>query len=180
MSPNEDNPPHGELRGALEKRILRVIDDVDKGFQRVMQMYMIAFYMGLGLILMAFLGSFYWKENLFLLLFGGVGLLDVVAFFVFRPAEDLQRSRGNLAQLVSAFLTWYNDTHNWNQVIVKELRKDNSDVGICREASQTNVLNTISLMTAIELFVASKANKDAGANLTAILEDLQKRRDVST
>ncbi len=178
MSPSEGDLPHVGLREALEKRILSVIDEVDKGFRRVMQMYTIAFYMGLGLILMAFLGSLYWKENPFLPLFGGVGLVDVVAFFVFRPVEDLQRSRGNLAQLVSAFLTWYNDTHNWNQVIVKELRKNDSDVGICRVASETNVLNTICLMSAIELFVASKANKEAGAKLTAIVEDLQKRRDV--
>lgn len=180
MSPSESDPPHVELREALEERILSVIDEVDKGFRRVMQMYTIAFYMGLGLILMAFLGSLFWQENPFLPLFGGVGLLDVVAFFVFRPVEDLQRSRGNLAQLVSAFLTWYNDTHNWNQVIMKELHKDDSDVGICREASQTNVLNTISLMAAIELFVASRENKEAGAKLTAILEDLQKRQGVST
>jgi len=70
-----------------------------------MTMYSIAFYSGVGLIFLSFIATLGFRENIISLFFGGAGVVDIVSFFVFKPAEDLQKSRGNLAQLITAFLT---------------------------------------------------------------------------
>jgi len=165
------------IQNELGTRILNVIDEVDKGFKTVMFMYTVAFYVGLGLIVFSFLGTLYFEDNIFLLVFGGAGLADIVAFFIFKPAEDLQRSRGNLAQLVSAFLTWYNDAHNWNQFLEKELRNQACEVGVFKEVSKTSMINTVTIMSAIELFVASKLPKNADEKLKTIIKDIEDRID---
>ena len=167
-----DSPTN--MQSELATRILNVIDEIDKGFRKVMLMYTVAFYIGLGLIVFSFIGTLYFKENIFLLVFGGAGVVDVVAFFIFKPAEDLQRSRGNLAQLVSAFLTWYNDTHNWNQFLAKELMSEKAcDINVFQEVSKRSMANTVTIMTAIELCVASKLPPDAGEKLKSIMKDLE-------
>ena len=171
--PSVDSPK--DMNEELQGRILRVIDEVDHGFRKVMKMYSVAFYTGLGLIVFSGLSTLYFKDNMFLLLFGGAGLADVVAFFIFKPAEDLQRSRGNLAQLVSAFLTWYNDMHNWNQVLAKELVKQDYKLEVFEEVSKRSMLNTITIMSAIELFVASRSGNNAGEMLKTIKKDLEKK-----
>lgn len=163
-----------KLREELENRILIVVDEVDNGFKKVMTMYTIAFYFGLGLIVFALVSSLTDEGNSMAILFGGAGLIDVVAFFVFKPAEDLQHSRGNLAQLVSAFLTWYNDTHNGNEVLKKDLIKGNGHVDTYKEVSKRSIQNTISIMCAIELFVAAKISKESSQELRNILDDLRK------
>lgn len=168
-----DSPKN--MRVELENRILNVIDEVDKGFRRVMIMYSLAFYAGLGLVIFSVVGTLYFKDNVFPLVFGGVGVADVVAFFIFKPAEELQRSRGNLAQLVSAFLTWYNDTHNWNQVLAKELVKPDYDIEVFKEVSKRSMVNTIAIMSAIELFVASKLSTDTSEKLKTIMKDFEER-----
>ncbi len=166
-----DQPNH--MRGELEDRILNVIDEIDKGFSKVMQMYSIAFYFGLGLIALSCGATLILDGNKMALLFGGVGIIDVVAFFIFKPIEDLQRSRGNLAQLASAFITWVNETHNANQFLRKELEKDDSDVHILHEVSKRNVTNTINIMYAIELLVASKMSNESGEEIRRIIRALE-------
>ena len=162
-----------KMREELESRILQVIDEVDTGFKQVMKMYTIAFYAGLVIVMFSFIGTITLQDNMFTLIFGGVGILDVVAFLIFKPAEDLQRSRGNLAQLVSAFLTWYNDTHNWNQFLAKELVKDRPAFKVFNEVSTQNIVNTLTIMCAIELFVASKLSGDVHEKLQAIIKDIK-------
>jgi len=177
MSEDTQTPGNSprNMNEELGTRILNVIDEVDKGFRKVMFMYTLAFYVGLGLIVFSCLGTLYFEDNLFLLVFGGVGVADVVAFFIFKPAEDLQRSRGNLAQLVSAFLTWYNDAHNWNQFLAKELGNQTCDLGVVKEVSKRSMVNTITIMSAIELFVASKLPGNAGEKMTTIMKDFEER-----
>lgn len=176
MSPNARAAGDSQtLREKLESRILKVIDEIDTGFKKVMMMYSVAFYTGWGLIIFSVVGKLYFKDNIFPLIFGGAGIIDVVAFFIVKPVEDLQRSRGNLAQLVSAFLTWYNDTHNWNQVVEKELRKPESDVTVFKEVSKRNVANTIAIMSAIELFVASRLSDGAGEKIKEFARELEEK-----
>ena len=50
-------------------------------------------------------------------------MADVVTAFVFRPAQELQNSRGNLTQLQAAFFNWSNDVRNWSAYLD---RLDNS------------------------------------------------------
>lgn len=175
MNAHTPSDPIEQMQKELEARILTVIDEIDKGFRRVMDMYSIAFYTGLGIIVFSFLGTLYLGKNIFLLLFGGVGVIDIAAFFIYKPVEDLQRSRANLAQLVSAFLTWYNDTHNWNQLLAKELVKDPSDVKVFQEVSKRSIINTITIMAAIEIFVASRLTSKPGEELKTIIRELEER-----
>lgn len=156
----------------LRRRILRVIDEVDRGFKNVMQMYLIAFYLGIVLISAGSLATLYSGENKFLFLFGGIGVLDVIAFVVFKPVEDLQRSRGNLAQLVAAFLTWYVDTANWNEVF-KGLGEGKADLGDFEKVSRISILNTITIMSAIEVFVASKGSLGKSGKIKAVMEEIK-------
>lgn len=166
------------MRKELENRILTVIDEVADGFRKVMKMYSVVFYTGLGLIIFSVLATLYFRDNMFVLFFGGAGVADIVAFFIFKPAEDLQRSRANLAQLVSAFLTWYNDTHNWNQVLAKELLKQEYELQVFKEVSKRSIVNTITIMSAIELFVASKLTTKAGENLNTIIKEIEEKIDA--
>ena len=171
-----ENPPSENLpniASALADRILSVLNEVDAGFRKVMWMYLCLFYLGLLLILLACVGSLVTGDDKIALVFGGVGLADVIAFLAFKPVEDLQRSRGNLAQLVSAFLTWYNDTHNWNQVSLKLLHADGPiNIRAFKTISEIQIANTMALMSAIELVVASKDPR-SHAQLAQLLREIK-------
>src|SRR5208282_4295465 len=60
-------------------------------------------------------------------------------FLVFKPAQDLQASRGGLAQLQAAFFAWINDIHNWNEYL--ELLQNEAATGappfeVCKQISE--------------------------------------------
>ena len=171
-----DKPPSENLpniASALADRILNVLNEVDEGFRKVMWMYLCLFYLGLLLIVLACVGSLVTGNDKIALVFGGVGLADVIAFLAFKPVEDLQRSRGNLSQLVSAFLTWYNDTHNWNQVSLKLLQADGAiNLRAFKIIPETQIANTIALMSAIELVVASKDSR-SDTQLVQLLREIK-------
>jgi hypothetical protein len=102
-----------EMSNEFRKGLVNVIHQIETGYDRVMTMYTIAFYVGLGLIGLSVIASLVLKENVSALIFGGLGMADVVTAFVFRPAQELQNSRGNLTQLQAAFFNWANDVRNW-------------------------------------------------------------------
>ena len=86
-------------------------------------MYTIAFYLGIALIIVSAVASLVMKEHVAALVFGGLGMADMVTAFIFRPAQELQNSRGNLTQLQAAFFNWANDVRNWSTYLE---RLDNS------------------------------------------------------
>ena len=103
-----------EMSNEFRKGLVKVIHQIEIGYSRVMTMYTIAFYVGIGLIILSVIASLVLKENVSALIFGGLGMADVITAFVFRPAQELQNSRGNLTQLQAAFFNWANDVRNWN------------------------------------------------------------------
>ena len=139
-----------DMSKEMHARIIGTLKDIDNGFKKVMVMYMITFYVGIGLILVACVGSLLAAGREFTLLSGSIGVIDVVAFLIFKPAESLQQSRGTLAQLISAFLTWYSDSKNSMQIYKKEMRRESDSINLYEKVSKRNVLNTISLMQAIQ------------------------------
>jgi hypothetical protein len=68
------------------------------------------------MMLAALVGAFIRPGNTNLYL-AGLGAADVISFLIFKPAQALQVSRGNLAQLQAAFFAWINDVHNWNRYL---------------------------------------------------------------
>jgi hypothetical protein len=111
------------MSNGFRQGLLQVIKQVEAGYSRVMLMYTIAFYLGIALIIVSAVASLVMKEHVAALVFGGLGMADVVTAFIFRPAQELQNSRGNLTQLQAAFFNWANDVRNWSAYLE---RLDNS------------------------------------------------------
>jgi len=176
-------PEKFDISIAVKESILGVLFQIEKGFRRVMLMYTIAFYLGIGLIIFSVIATVLYGTDAYMLLFGGAGMADIVAFFVFKPTEDLQRSRGNLAQLTSGFIAWYNDLHNWNHAVEREFYNEDDtpikkvNLETLKEISKRSILNTVTIMIAIECFVA-KGGKDtekALENITNVMKNFEER-----
>jgi len=108
-----ENQQIREMSNEFRKGLVDVIRQIELGYSRVMLMYTIAFYVGIALIGLSVFASLWLKEDGAALIFGGLGMADVVTTFIFRPAQELQNSRGNLTQLQAAFFNWANDVRNW-------------------------------------------------------------------
>lgn len=102
-----------EMSENFRKGLAEVVSQIGVGYDRVMTMYTVAFYAGLALVAAALVVSLAMKEFVLGAVFGGLGVADVVALMVFRPADELQKSRGNHAQLQAVFFNWANDVRNW-------------------------------------------------------------------
>jgi hypothetical protein len=91
------------------------------------------------------------------LILGGLGMADVIASLIFRPAQNLQNSRGNLAQLQAAFFNWINDVYNWNrylQLVENEATSNKPSPAFTkmREVSEMMVQNTALMMDLVERY----------------------------
>lgn len=170
----QDNKMKEELR----ERILKVIDEIDKGFARSMLMYTITFYVGIGVVIYSIVSTIAFGQNSFNLIFGAIGVLDIIAFLVFKPTEDLQRSRGNLAQLISAFLTWYSNMTAWGFLNKKILESNDSNdfhIPLLHQSSKRTVLDTVVFMAAVEFFVVGSQKEEQLKQIQAIMKDIETR-----
>jgi hypothetical protein len=136
--------PSIALRDGFQAGLLGVVRQIDTGYQITMWMYTAAFALGMLMMLAALVGAFIrpGKTNLYL---AGLGAADVITFLIFKPAQDLQASRGNLAQLQAAFFAWINDVHNWNRYldsIERESGKNAPPFDKAKEVSEIMVHNT--------------------------------------
>lgn len=98
---------------SLKTSLQDVITDAKKAYKYVLWMYVVAFYIGIGLIITAIVFAAYGKVILSVA-FGTVGLIDIVTHFVFKPPLELQNSRANLAQLMVILTNWFSDIMNLN------------------------------------------------------------------
>lgn len=89
---------------------------IKQGFKSAMIMYTVAFYVGIGLILTAVVYAWFKEGSLLPVAFAGLGVADLIAYFITKPPLDLQKSRANLAQLQTAYYNWFIDLFNWNSV----------------------------------------------------------------
>ncbi len=105
-----------ELRAGLQKGLLEVVKQIDSGYRITMGMYTAAFVVGISMLVASIVTALF-RETDSAALLGGLGTADVITFLVFKPAQDLQASRGGLAQLQAAFFAWINDVHNWNEYL---------------------------------------------------------------
>lgn len=101
---------------SLKESLQDVIKDAKGAYKKVMWMYIIAFYLGIGLIVTAIVFAAYDKAIL-AIAFGAIGLIDLATQFIFKPPLDLQSSRSNLAQLVVALTNWFADLMNLNSYL---------------------------------------------------------------
>ena len=136
--------PSIALRDGFQAGLLGVVRQIDIGYRITMWMYTAAFALGMLMMLAALVGAFIRPGNTNLYL-AGLGAADVITFLIFKPAQDLQASRGNLAQLQAAFFAWINDVHNWNRYLdslEKESGKNAPPFDKAKEVSEIMVHNT--------------------------------------
>ena len=142
---------------ALQKGLVDVVKQIDKGYKRVMNMYTIAFYLGIFMVLVSMFASLFLRSDVSVLILGGLGMADIIASLVFQPAQSLQNSRSDLAQLQAAFFNWINDVHNWDAYLRLLHEEANSNKHppdfdrIC-EVSDKLVNNTESMMYLVERY----------------------------
>ncbi|MGA9670211.1 MAG: hypothetical protein WBQ94_13445 [Terracidiphilus sp.] len=103
------------------------VKQIERGFRSTMMMYTVAFYLGVGMILAAVAMAFVQQKSLLPIVFGGLGIADVIAYFITKPPQDLQFSRARLAQLQAAFFNWFIDYTNWNGVLMTWTQNGRAD-----------------------------------------------------
>lgn len=99
----------------LQQGLVGIIKQIAQGYWYVTWMSNITFILGVALILMSAISALALQEDTASYFMGGLGLAGVIGSLVFRPAQDLQSNRANLAQLQAVFINWINDIHNWNR-----------------------------------------------------------------
>jgi hypothetical protein len=179
QSNSSTQPQEIDMREELKKRILKVIDEIDKGFARSMLMYTISFYVGIGVVIYSIVSTIAFGQNSFNLIFGAIGVLDIIAFLIFKPTQDLQRSRGNLAQLISAFLTWYSNMTVWSHLNTKILNSNDFDIALLQQNSKRTILDTVVFMAAVEFFVIGSQKEEQLKQIQAIMKDIESRAGSS-
>ena len=149
----------GKMAVEIRSSVLRVVKQIEEGFTSVMTMYKVAFYVGIILIAASIVLGFLLRQDILSLAFGSAGIADILGYFIYKPAVDLQTSRGNLAQLEMAFVNWIGDVHNWNEVLgyVVEGAKSNQEIiDSATKVSSTLVSNLKETMKAIDDFAKAK------------------------
>jgi hypothetical protein len=127
-------------------------------------MYWSIFILGVGLVLAAVPVAVLTKTELFSVLFGSVGVIDILAFFLKDPPQQLQKSRANLSKLQAAYYQWLVDAANWS-VLLYTLSKSEDKLGIddMKKASDSYIASFSELMRAID-----GGTQDKGAAATEI------------
>ncbi|MEW6410697.1 MAG: hypothetical protein AB1488_11435 [Nitrospirota bacterium] len=141
-----------ETADKFKSGLRNTVEQIDKGFRSTMMMYKVAFYLGVGLIVFSVGLAIFKGESLLPIVFGGLGIADVIAYFITKPPQDLQSSRANLAQLQAAFFNWFIDAYNWNSYLGDLGRKGTANFQNIKEVSTTLLENTNKTMESIEKY----------------------------
>jgi hypothetical protein len=84
--------------------------------------------------------------------FGSLGIVDVIAYFITKPPQDLQFSRARLAQLQAAFFNWFIDYTNWNGVLMAWTQEGKADMGSMEAVSKILMEHTEKTMALIDTY----------------------------
>lgn len=150
-----------DLKLKLQQGLARVVQQIDRGYERAMTMYTVAFYVGIVMILASIYAALFGDSVKSAAVLGGLGMADVLASLIFRPAQDVQNSRGNLAQLQAAFFSWFNDVHNWNEYLAgigreADARKGTVEFLRLSEVSDVQMRNIERMMSLIEAYCETR------------------------
>lgn len=98
---------------SLKTSIQDVISDAKRAYKYVSWMYIVAFYLGVALVVIAIVFAAL-DKTILSIAFGTIGLADIIGHFIFKPPLELQSSRANLAQLMVILTNWFSDVSNLN------------------------------------------------------------------
>ncbi len=148
-----------EMANKLKTGLLDVTKQIQSGFKSVMTMYNVAFYLGVLLIGLSAILAIWKGEALLPIVFGGLGISDVIAYFITKPPQGLQNSRANLAQLQAAYYNWFIDVYNWNSFLLYLLKRNQLTLQNIKEVSGTLLQNTGQMMKLIDKYCEIEAKK---------------------
>jgi hypothetical protein len=138
------------------------VKQIEQGFQATMVMYMVAFYLGIGLIAAATAMAFMNHTALLPIVFGTLGMADILAYFITKPPQDLQFSRARLAQLQAAFYNWFMDYTSWNGQLAMLAKQGQANVFLMKTVSTTLMDHTEKTMSLIDTYCATGHKREKG------------------
>ncbi len=86
------------------------------------------------------------------IVFGGLGIADIIAYFITKPPLDRQRSRANLAQLQAAYFNFFVDVYNWNSHLGHLTQTGQINFKNVKDVSDILIQNTDKTMELIEKY----------------------------
>lgn len=144
---------------SFKNGLINSLDQIKRGFNTAMVMYTVAFYVGILLILAALVFAWFKGESLLPVAFAGLGVADLIAYFITKPPLDLQKSRANLAQLQTAYYNWFIDLFNWNSII----NSGEEMIHLYKKVSDMMMRNTERTMKMIEDYCEIASSDNAAA-----------------
>lgn len=151
-----------ETANAFKKGLQQTIAQVDKGFKSTMLMFQAAFYLGIALVVAAMIYGMCGGRPLISTVFGGVGSLELLVFFLTKPPLYLQASRSNLAQLQAAYFNWFLDISNWNSLLGALANQGPLQFDQVREISEAVFRSTDQTMSLISQYCGLRAMSGHG------------------
>jgi hypothetical protein len=134
----------------LKANIKTVSTDIMEGFTDTRIMYWLLFILGIALVVIAVPVALYTNKDLFSLLFGSAGVIDILAFFLKDPPLQLQKSRANLTKLQAAYYQWLVDMYNWSAVLYTQSQAGHLEIKDMKEASDSYIASFSAIMRAID------------------------------
>lgn len=131
------------------------VQQIEGGFRATMVMYSVAFYLGVALIVSATVMAFLKEKSLLPIVFGTLGMADMIAYFITKPPQDLQFSRARLAQLQAAFFNWFIDYTNWNGVLMTWTQDGKAELQTIKTVSEILMQHTEKTMALIDTYCGS-------------------------
>jgi len=144
-----------ETAESFKSGLRNTVAQIERGFRSTMTMYEVAFYLGVVLILAAVVMAFLDNKSLLPIVFGSLGMVDVIAYFITKPPRDLQFSRARLAQLQAAFFNWFIDYTNWNGALMAMAQDGKLDFNAMTTVSKTLMEHTEKTMELIDRYCGS-------------------------
>ena len=109
LKEEKQEPEHDVNKEKLEKYLLGLLEKTSSGFTVVLVMYIIAFAIGIGLIITSLILAVQNDEgakNILTVFFGTAGIVDIV-LLMYRPAKEIQKSRANASKLAASVSEWF-------------------------------------------------------------------------
>jgi hypothetical protein len=132
-----------KVKDAFLNGIVEDVYDIKKGYEKVMTMCLVTFYTGIFLIGAAVYSALVLREDILTLILGGIGGAGMLSSLIFRPAQEIQNSRGNMVKVKTAYLGWVNDLNNWNGYVLSRLKETGtisiSELKECSEMMTKNL-----------------------------------------
>ena len=130
----------------LKESLNEAMQQAKKGYAYVMWMYVVVFYLGIGLIVTAVVFGAMGKTIL-AITFGSIGLIDIITYMLLKPPLELQTSRSNYAQLTAALISWFSDLMNLNSFLAtKPLGTPFSEVAAVSDKQYDNTTKLLALI----------------------------------